>query len=117
MGLQQRPHVKYFGSNTMNRKYRLRKMFPVKSNTLLHCLPSHVFNAAWFSKDGVVCPGRVSKLEGMIIFGGVPVGDDTLGSAAESGVGLFFGVLPWGGGVVCVEYSSRGVNFFAYSHR
>ncbi len=50
MGLQQCPHVKYFGGN---RKYRLRNMFSVKSNTMLPCLPSHVFNAAWSSKDGV----------------------------------------------------------------
>ncbi len=48
MGLQQCPHVKYFGTN---RIHRLVKMFLVKSNTMLPCLPSHVFNAAWSSKD------------------------------------------------------------------
>ncbi len=51
MGLQQCPHVKYFGTN--NRKCRLRKMFLVKFNTMLPCLPSHVFNAAWSSKDSI----------------------------------------------------------------
>ncbi len=35
-------------------------MFLVKSNTMLPCLPSHVFNAAWSSKDSV---GQLTNMD------------------------------------------------------